>query len=273
LGTALFLAVSLPLTAATIMNLEHYNGRTALEAFRPLVGLGYTARSVVDNLLLGVVGVWGIDMPVALVPVVLLAAAVLGAWWWRQAPDRRLMLLGLGLIGSAYLLVYSARATWGYDNLMTQPGWTRYHLLPHLGLVCFFCGGLPGRSSRWFRLSEDGRLTRRQRRAVLALVGACFLVHLPRALACAGAGGWDQAGIRRAQTADLRRIEEVDAVCREHHISAAAARQALGPFHSNALYEERVNGWDFLRGSDDPHPLPAAEVKRLLGAADGRGGS
>ena len=48
--------VSLPRTADIIMHLDHYQGKTAHEAFQPLVGLGYTARSVVDHLLLGVAG-------------------------------------------------------------------------------------------------------------------------------------------------------------------------------------------------------------------------
>src|SRR5262249_17774750 len=149
LGTALFLAVSLPLTARTIMHLEHYGGQTAVDAFDPSIGIVYTARSLVDNLLLGVGGVFGIALPVWLGVPVLIGVLVLGTWWWRQARDRRLMLLGLGLIGSSYLLVYSARSGWLYSQ-MVEPNFSRYHLLPHLGLVLFFCGGLPGRAGRWF---------------------------------------------------------------------------------------------------------------------------
>jgi len=53
LGSALFLAVSLPRTAAYIMHLPHYDEKTALQAFHPLRGLQYTFWSVVENLLLG----------------------------------------------------------------------------------------------------------------------------------------------------------------------------------------------------------------------------
>src|SRR6185437_1790981 len=92
LGTALFLAVSLPRTAETNMHLDHYGEQTAVEAFRPLIGLEYTLRSLVDNLLLGVVGVTSVALPVWCVAVVLFGVMVWGVWWWRQAPDRRLML-------------------------------------------------------------------------------------------------------------------------------------------------------------------------------------
>ncbi len=261
-GTALFLAMSLPRTATTIMHLSHYQGQTAAQAFHPLIGLQYTARSVVDNLLLGVVGVTAVALPVWCVGLLLTVAIGLGVWWWRQAPERRLMLLGLGLIGSSYLLVYSARSTWDYA-LMVQPNFSRYHLLPQLGLVLFFCGGLPGREDHWFTPSADGTLSVRQRRLVYGLIGVCLLVQLPRGLICGSPTGWYQFAEVRAQFATLRRIEKVDALCREHHISAAAARQALGRLDIPCSLDV-MDGWEFLRGSDNPWPLPPEEVKRLL---------
>jgi hypothetical protein len=263
-GTALFLAMSLPLTARTIMHLEHYEGQTAVEAFNPVVGLTYTARSLVDNLLLGIIGVGGIALPVWCVVPLLAGAFVLGAWWWRQARDHRLMLLGLGLIGSGYLLVYSARSAWSYTQ-MVEPAFSRYHLLPHLGLVLFFCGGLPGRAGRWFAPAENGAISARQRRFVLALIGVCFLLQLPRGLICGSPTGTAQLHLIREQQAVLHRIEEVDALCREHHISAAAAREALGkleiPYSLGV-----IDGWQFLRGSVDPHALPPDEIRSLLAA-------
>ncbi len=178
LGTAVFLAISLPFTARYIQHLGHYQGRTMTEAFNPLVGLGYTARSIVDNLVLGVAGVSTVETPIPLVVAVLLLLAGSAYWWWQRAPEQRLLLLGLGMIGSAYLLVYSARSVWPYEGLMTQPGWSRYHLLPQLGLALFISGGLPA----WrFDVERDG-LTRRQGLALLLLVGGLFLIQLPRAL-------------------------------------------------------------------------------------------
>jgi hypothetical protein len=263
-GTALFLAVSLPRTAATIMHLEHYQGRTAVEAFDPLIGLWYSTRSVVDNLLLGIVGITGVALPVWCALAVLGGAVLVGGWWWRQVPDRRLMVLGLGLIGSSYVLVYSARSTWDYDQ-MTQPNFARYHLLPHLGLVLFFCGGLPGRAGRWFTLAADGAPVPRQRRMIGVLIGVCLLLQLPRGLLCGAATGWHPLDEQRAQRDALRRIEEVDARCRAHHISAPAARQALGRLDI-PLSQNVIDGWEFLCGSDDSRSLPPEEVKRLLDA-------
>jgi hypothetical protein len=264
-GTAVFLAVSLPRTAQTIMHLGHYGDLTAVQAFDPLAGLIYTLRSIVDNLLFGALGATNLVLPVWCVVPVLLGVFVAGAWWWRQAPDRRLMLLGLGLIGSSYVLVYSARSIWEYWR-MAQPPFARYHLLPQLGLVLFICGGLPGRAGRWFTLNEDGTLSLPQRRFVYGLIVVCFLLSLPRALICGSPTDWNQFAQVREQLAALRRIEDVDARCRQHHISAAAARQALGEFNIPFSLGV-VDGWEFLCGSDDPQPLPPEEVKRLLAPA------
>jgi hypothetical protein len=255
LGTALFLAISLPRTAERIMTLEHYDGRTAAESFQPLVGLKFTSRSLVDNLLLGQLGLTCVEVPVTLIPAILAVVAALAAWWWWQAPDRRLLLLGLGFIGSGYLLVYSARAAWGYDGLMTRPAWSRYHLLPQLGLALFVVGGLPGRG---FSVAPSGRLTRRQVIGLGWLIAVCFLVSLPRAVICC------QPYLGTPELREgLRRLEEVDAVCRQQHISADQAREALGKWDAPGFYD-RVNAWEFLRGSDDPRPHSVAEVKRLL---------
>jgi hypothetical protein len=261
-GTALFLAISLPRTAEAILHTGHYEGRTAIEAFHPLIGLQYTARSFVDNLLLGLVGVAGIALPMWCITVILPVVITLGVWWWRQASDHRLMLLGLGMIGSSYLLCYSARALWDYQQ-MVQPSFSRYHLLPHLGLVLFFCGGLPGRAGRWFTLDASGAITKRQRRLIYGLIGVCFLVQLPRGLLCSSPTGLHQFAAEAEQQAVLRRIEDVDARCREFHIGADAARQALGKLDV-PLALDTIDGWDFLIGSDDPRPLPPEEIKRLF---------
>ena len=181
LGTALFLAVSLPRTAPYLQHLEHHGGRSLFESIHPGVGAIYTLRSVVDNLLLGVCGVSTVVVPKPAVVVVLALAAAGAWWWWRRAPDGRLVLFGLGTIGSAYLLVYSARAGWPYDELMTQPNWSRYHLLPQLGLALFVVGGLPAWQGRRFDLRPDG-LTVRQAWALVLFAALLFVVQLPRAV-------------------------------------------------------------------------------------------
>ncbi len=261
-GTALFLAISLPRTANAILHTSHYENQTAVEAFHPLIGLQYTVRSLGDNLLLGLIGVSGIALPGWCIVVILPAIVALGVWWWRPARAHRLMLLGLGLIGSSYLLCYSARSLWDYQ-LMVTPAFARYHLLPHLGLVLFFCGGLPARAGRWFAPEANGAITPRQRRFLYGLIGICFLVQLPRGLLCSSPTGWHPFAEVREQQAVLRRIEEVDARCRQHHISAAAARQALGRLNV-PLSLDVIDGWDLLIGSDDPRLLPPEEIRRLL---------
>jgi hypothetical protein len=256
------LAISLPRTAQAILHTGHYGEQTAVQAFHPLVGLQYTARSLVDNLLLGLVGVTGVALPGWCIAVILPVVVAVGVWWWRRASDHRLMFLGLGLIGSSYLLCYSARALWDYQD-MVEPQFSRYHLLPHLGLVLFFCGGLPARAGRWFALDATGTITARQRRMVCTWIGVFFLVQLPRGLLCSSPTGWHQFAEVREQQAALHQIEKVDAQCREYRIGAAAARQALGKLNV-PLSLDTIDGWDFLIGSDDPRPLPPEEIKRLL---------
>ncbi len=255
LGTALFLAVSLPRTGKTILHLPHYDGKTAVEAFGPLTGLVYTCRAVVDCLLLGIVSIWNLALPVPLVAVVLAGLAAALAWWWRQAPRRRLLLLGLGFIGASYWLIYSARAAWPY-HMMTESVMSRYHLLPQLGLALVVAGGLPGRDGRRFALDPAGTLTRRQARGLALLVGACLLVQLPRGLLVY----FYEHG---AQQAALRQVGEMDARCREYHIDAATARAVL-PKLDVPWAGEDFNGWDLLRGSPDPRPVPPEEARALL---------
>jgi hypothetical protein len=254
LGSIVFLVVSLPRTANHIMHLEHYQGKTAVQAFSPFTGLIYTGRSLVDNLMLGQVGITEVTCPVEVVPFFLFVLAALAGWWLWRAPRRRLPLLGLGMIFSSYWLVYSARGTWSYDdNHMTYPGWSRYHLLPQLGLVLFVCGGLP----RWEPMSPE--LSKRQVWIVAGLIVLQVLIQLPRGILCADSFLADN----REQLAALRHIDEMDARCREQHIAAEAARAVL-PELDVPMCFGRVNGWDFLRGSPDPQPYEEAEVRRLL---------
>ncbi len=269
-GSALFLAVSLPLTAKHIMHLPHYEGETALEAFHPLRGLKNSVWSVVENLLLGQAGIGGVNVPFGMAVAVWPMLIVLGAWWWRGAPaGRRQMLLGLGLIFTGYLLVYSARAEWPYEGNMNKPLWSRYHLLAQLGLALFIAGGLP----RWAgvaQLRRDGVLTWRQMASLLALVAVLAALQCPRTLWTKWSPDDD------AQQQALRRVDEADALCRRHRIGADTAKAALGwrdiPGGGDRP-ENRLNCWDFLRGSPDPDPsLTPDEARRLLAPVLGEGG-
>jgi hypothetical protein len=271
LGTVAFLAFSLPHNARTIMHLEHYEMQhtNALEAFRPDKGLLSTLRALVENLLLGLVGVWETRVDWWIVACVLVVLAVAGYWWWHGARPRhrRLMLLGLGLIFANYWLVFSARSRWADypDVLMCGASWCRYNLGPQLGLVFFFCGGLAG---RYLRAGSDGRLTWGQVTGLAALIGLCFLIQAPRA-ASGAYWQWPTEWLAPPpvafprQTDYLRYVEKVDECCRKNRIDADAARRVLPRLDIDGSFGT-INGWDLLWGSDDPVQRPDAEVFGIL---------
>jgi hypothetical protein len=258
-GSIAFLAVSLPRTAEHILHLPHYDGKTAVEAFHPAVGLLSTCRSIVDNLLLGAFGIstpLEVVCPLPLVFVVLALLVLAGVWWWRGTPHRRLLLLGLGCVLCSYLLVYSARSDgWSYERQLHT--WSRYHLFPQLGLALFLCGGLPRWEGTRLRLDPAGRLSWRQAGFVGLLLGVVLLTQLPRGLI--GAHKWHVPG----QMAVLERIEGIDARCRRYRIDRDTARAALGELDVPGC-DQRENGWQLLWGSADPLPMDAAEARRLL---------
>lgn len=254
LGTLVFLAVSLPRTAGQIMHVEHYQGKTALEAFDLFTGLIYAFRSLTDNLLLGSVGLTlgffptevNIPTPIGIA----LAAGFLGVLTvlWRNVPDRRLLGLGLGLIGLTYALTYGARAAWLYDGVFNRPNWSRYHLLPQFGLTLLLIGALKPRAA--------GPLTRREARGAAALCGMLLVTQLPRAVLGMSPGYPDQQ-------AAFQRIERLDIVCQERRIAAEQARQALGHIPMPGAHAQE-NGVMLLRGSSNPRVYSPHEVRELL---------
>jgi hypothetical protein len=249
LGTALFLAVSLPRTAEVVLHAGHYGGKSALDAFHPNIGLVYSGRSLVDNLFLGSLGISGVVCPLVLVPFVLAGLLGAGVWWWKRAPRRHLLLLGLAFIFSSYFLIYAARSEWRYEVLVL---WGRYQVYSHLGLVLFLAGGLP----RWEHdlIAGSGRWAPTQGRFWLAALAVLWVVQTPRSLPY-----WYDP----RQHAQLRQVDEVDASCRRYHIDAASARAALEPMPM-AGGTEVDNAWALLRGSKAPQPLESVEVRRLL---------
>jgi hypothetical protein len=253
LGTALSLAVTLPLNGWQIMNLRRVElPRNAWETFQPLVGLEYTLRAVVDDLMPGAVGFNELTSPIWLVAVVWVVFVAAGALWWSRAPHRPLLVLGLGTIIASYLGVYAVRSYFDYEGMHH---WQRYQLFPHLGLVLIVCGGLPRRVVSRVNASRPRAIDT----GAACLLGLLLLTQLPRAHAL-------YYGSR--QTADLERVDEVEARCLQHHIGAATARQALPDFQvagMGANVEGRpISAWDLLRGSPDPRPMAVEEAKRLL---------
>jgi hypothetical protein len=263
-GTVLFLAVALPRSAEGVLHADHYGDQTAWQAFGLLEGALRTGRSILENLIPGLVGAIWVRLPVPLVLALLPLLLGAAVWWWWRAPCRRLVVLGAGLIVVPYLLTYSARATWDYDLCkMNGPSWARYHLLPQLGLTLLVLGGLPAWEGRWFSLRPDGRLSPGQVRFFAIALVLLFLANLPRG---AFSYAWDVS--RTQQLAALRIIDEVDALCVQHHISADQARAVLPRLAIEGNEgRERVDPWLFLHGSPSPEPHSPEEVRRLLAAA------
>jgi len=253
LGSLAFLAVSLPLAGERILHAEHYGSMNALQAFEITTGLVNTGRSVVDNLLLGSVGIAGFACPPALVVVGLAVLTGAGVWGWPRLSQRRLLILGLGFILLNYVLIYGARAAWLYA---TEDGqglrfWSRYNVFPQLGVALVVCAGLAGRQD--FSSGSD-QLSRGQLWGIGWLIPALLILQLPHGLL--GSPVYDPE-----QREVLRRVEEMDARCRAQHIAPEMARAVLEPL---PVPGGGHNAWSFLRGSDDPRPLTEAEAWRLL---------
>lgn len=266
LGTALFLAVSLPMNAEHIMHLEHYQmqKKTAVEAFELDRGLLSTARSLVDNVLLGQVGIAGVVVPMPEVLGLSLGMVIAAAAWWWFAPSQRLVLLGLGFILVSYILTYSARAGWPYETMLVH--WSRYHLFPQLGLALVLCGGLPRWSAWLVPAAEEAGVSWRVRVGwtTLAIVFVLYtLCQVPRAWSTYWTDDYYHVNAPYQQR-DLHYVEHVDEACRQHGISADAARAVLPPFHVTGCSENGKDAWRLLRGSPHPQPLSESEVRQLL---------
>lgn len=264
LGTGLFFAVGFPRAAREVLHVQHYQGLSAVEAFGIWEGIVRTFRSVADNLILGTFGVSfgfysdGVNLSLGVELVMVVVFAALLVWWWIPQTEYRLLGLGLGLIGLTYFTIYGARALWQYEDVMNRPHFSRYHLLPQLGLALLVVGGLPRYSGRWLQLDPRGGLTSRQSRTLMALVAVLVLIQAPRAI----------LGTHPPQphiVALMQRVEEVDEVCRRHQIKVETARQALGKFPV-PLANDWNDGWLLLRGSATPRDVSMEEARRLLAA-------
>jgi hypothetical protein len=285
LGTAAFLAVSLPLTAQTILHLPHYGDETAIQAFHPVAGFVIACRSTVDNLAWSFLGVSEVMCPPPWfwIPFALLVA--LAAWWAWRAPRKTIVLLGVCMVAVSYWLMYSARVNWSYE--LYSLNWNRYHLIPQLGLAFIVTGGLPS-LRRWAGENSRPGLSGQQTLVMVILLGGLFLTQLPRGLlthltirqprefedkkyVCPLTLRWElylsRLDVCDEQRTAMRRIEHVDALCRQHHIDAATARRVLPEIHMSgdcSKEPQNESNWQFLRGSDDPREISDENARRLL---------
>ena len=250
-GAVLFLFLSWMLAGEKINRPHHFDGKSMLQSLDPFTGAGMTARALVDQIAVAAVGWYGVAMPIPVVAVLLPLMVAVAVWWWRRAADRRLVVVGAGFILGSDLLIYSARGEWSYAGQLKD--WSRYNVFPWFGLMLMVVGGV-----RW----PSGPLTRRHAGLAIAVAALLFAVHLPR-------GMQGSAGIDPEQPAILRRLEEIDRRCREHRISAAAARLALPPLATEYWLvqgkDDPRNCLELLWGSPAPEPHSPDGVRRLLG--------
>jgi hypothetical protein len=232
-----------------ILKAEHHGTRTTLQAFDPVVGGINAARSVVDQLAFGAVGVAGFACPPVVAAVLFVAVTIGVRWYWKQAPRPDLLILGVVLITLHYILAYAARVAWPYDTVLHT--WSRYNVFPWLGVALGVAGGLYRPAGAAGAAALTARETRLLRRALVALL----LLNLPRGIIGTPPTEPEQAAV-------LRRVGEVDDRCRKEGISAEAARRILDPIPMPG--DRGFDAWRLLRGSDHPRPFTDAEVSRLL---------
>jgi hypothetical protein len=253
IGTAFSLAVTLPLNGKKIMDLPRVElPATAWDTFKPLVGLEYSLRAMVDDLIPGALGPIKLTCPIPVVVAVWLLFVLGGAWWYSRAPHRPLLVLGLGLIVLSYQTIFTVRAYFAYEGMHH---WGRYHLWAHLGLVLIVCGGLPRRAVARVGAAPPWAIDV----GAACLLGLLLLTQSPRSHSL-----YDGA----KQIAALEHVDAVDARCQQYHIDAAIAREALPPFEVAGMWGEvaghPLSPWDLLRGSSDPRPMTVEEARQLL---------
>ena len=96
LGTVVSLAISLPFNGEKIANLPRVGmDMPAWKTFKPLIGLEYTLRAMVDDLIPGAIGLGKLNSPLWVVRVVWVIYLVVGFLWWRLA-DAPALFVGLG---------------------------------------------------------------------------------------------------------------------------------------------------------------------------------
>ena len=247
LGSTAYLSVMLPHSGNVILNTDHYNGHSAIQAFSFTSAVENTGRALVDSVLLGSLGVFHCPMPGAIVIAGLVFLAIVWVWRWNRAGDRRLMILGMAFILFNYLLIFGARANWPYAEQLST--WTRYNVFPQLGIAFVVSGALGPRGT----MPASG-LSIPQIRAIKILILFLFVSQCPR--------GWFNGPMPLPKQMEiLRKVESMDRRCIEHHISADDARRILP---AEIVPYSDYNCWLFLRGSPMPRAMNDVELNRIL---------
>ncbi len=153
------------------------NGRTTLEAVKPVMGLWHTVRAIPENLVFGNLGQ---DVFVDAWPGLVLTSLLLLSWAWSRRAKGRITPLeasGFVIMSLSYFVELSFR---GYSPYSSIRGWVPwYEAVPHLGLVLWLAGwasavSAPLEKTPRQKLTVAGALT------IVALEIALLLMHTPR---------------------------------------------------------------------------------------------
>lgn len=239
LGAVTYLAISLPISAKQILHAEHYQGRTALQAFDPLMACWNSVRSLADHTFLAQLGVWHVALPPWLAVPVALCVLVGLVLWWKRAPNRVLIYIGLVLLLMNNVLIYGARAAWSYPDSLVM--WSRYQVFPQFGLALIIAGGW-----RNWELSA---------RSFYCILASFFLLQLPRAIL-----GCFPVSIEQAEC--LKQLDAAQRQCSELGITREDVIRSMPkePIPRSADH----NRWQFVRGSSSTRIKDPDQIRESL---------
>jgi hypothetical protein len=172
LGTVLFLAVAVPLKARGVIERASYAGQTPAEAVDPLKGVLFGVRSTVDLLMARNVGIethrylrreWYAGLFIALI----LVLAELVERSRRPIP----LILGIAMVLIPYAVTLPLRSWVQYPQFLW---WTRYQLIPQLGVTLVVCSALAEYCPNW---AVGRSMTWTGAVAIISLAAIQFVVH------------------------------------------------------------------------------------------------
>jgi hypothetical protein len=134
---------SFAVAGRAIVAASHFSDRTPAQAFKALQGTLSTAQAIAEVLVLRNLGLEAVTAPYQALVLVLMLAAI---WAWSRGRPFRLNALeaaGGTLAVLGFLLAYTARGYFEFDNLRDLH-W--YRAIPQLGAVLFAAGWWMGRA-------------------------------------------------------------------------------------------------------------------------------
>jgi hypothetical protein len=142
-------------------------GRGLWEAFDPVAGFAYVERLVVDRLLLTNLGWRRLPAPAAVALVLFAGAIAACVVALRRRPKLAAALPGLLLIALGYGVAIPFR-TW--ESYVSICNWTRYQMLPQLGLALAFALVCSTLFPCWFGPAD------RRRAFAFAAIATCWTI-------------------------------------------------------------------------------------------------